>query len=147
METFSFNPPKKLFEGGKWLLAVTSFEATNSVFNIADERKSFSNTIPGHWFSRGTAETMNRLRELLRLRAQNDFELYVEEYRKRGNEVKTRENDGKLSDLDTRKNEVIEELKNVEYNEPEDMVFRMELLYTEIEYILDRKVIDASTIG
>ena len=30
MQTFSFSPPINLFEEGKWLLAVTSFEATNS---------------------------------------------------------------------------------------------------------------------
>ena len=34
METFSFSPPINLVEEGKWLIAVTSFEATNSVFNI-----------------------------------------------------------------------------------------------------------------
>ena len=32
MQTFSFNPPIILFEEGKWLLAVSSFECTNSVF-------------------------------------------------------------------------------------------------------------------
>ena len=42
METFSFNPPIKLSEEGKWLLAVTSFEATNSVFKITDENNRFS---------------------------------------------------------------------------------------------------------
>ena len=34
METFSFSPPINLVEEAKWLIAVTSFEATNSVFNI-----------------------------------------------------------------------------------------------------------------
>ena len=32
METLSFNPPIKLVEEGKWLLGVTSFEATKTVF-------------------------------------------------------------------------------------------------------------------
>ena len=32
LETFSFSPPINLAEEGKWLLAVTSFEATISVF-------------------------------------------------------------------------------------------------------------------
>ena len=31
MQTFWFNPPINLAEG-KWVLAITSFEATNSVF-------------------------------------------------------------------------------------------------------------------
>ena len=49
MQTFSFNPPIKLVEEGKWLLAVTSFEATNSVFNITDENNSFSGSTPSYW--------------------------------------------------------------------------------------------------
>ena len=39
MQTFSINPPVNLVEEGKWLLAVSAFEATNSVFNITDENK------------------------------------------------------------------------------------------------------------
>ena len=34
METSSFSPPKNLVEESKWLLAVSSFEATNSLLNI-----------------------------------------------------------------------------------------------------------------
>ena len=41
METFSFSTPLNLVEEGKSLLAATSFEATNSVFNITDENNSF----------------------------------------------------------------------------------------------------------
>ena len=40
MQTFSFDPPIILVEGGKWLLAVTPFEATNSVFNTSKENNS-----------------------------------------------------------------------------------------------------------
>ena len=47
-QIFSFSPPINLIEEGKWLLGVTSFECTNSVFNITDENKLFSITIPGH---------------------------------------------------------------------------------------------------
>ena len=49
METFCFSPPINLVEEGKWLLAGTCFEATNSVFNINIETNSFSITLPGHW--------------------------------------------------------------------------------------------------
>ena len=45
----------------------------------------------------------------------------------------------KLSDLDEIKEEIIEELKNAEYNDLEDMVFRMELTYPEVAEILDTK--------
>ena len=47
MIIFSFSPRINLIEG-KWLLGVTSFECTNSVYNITNENKSFSITIPGH---------------------------------------------------------------------------------------------------
>ena len=56
MQTFSFSPPMNLIEEGKWLLAVSSFECTNSVFDITDENNSFSITIPGHWESKSAAK-------------------------------------------------------------------------------------------
>ena len=48
-QTFWFNPPFILIEEDKWLLAVSSFECTNSVFNITDDSNSFSIIIPAHW--------------------------------------------------------------------------------------------------
>ena len=39
MQTFSFNPSKSLSKEGKWLLAVTSFECTKSVYNITNKNK------------------------------------------------------------------------------------------------------------
>ena len=63
MQTFSFDPPINLVEERKWLSAVISFEATNSVFKITNENNSFSFTTPGHWSSRGGAETIYKLHE------------------------------------------------------------------------------------
>ena len=40
-----------LFEEENWLLALTSFEATNSVLNINDNN-SFSISPPGSWNSK-----------------------------------------------------------------------------------------------
>ena len=57
MQTLSFNPPIILVEEGKWLLGVTSFECTNSVFNITNENNSFSITIPGHWQTNSDEKT------------------------------------------------------------------------------------------
>ena len=88
---FSFSPPINLVEEGKWLLAVISFEATNSVFNITNENDSFPITIPRYWTSRGGAATINKLRELLALRKLTDIKLHVGEVRKRGNVKKTDE--------------------------------------------------------
>ena len=48
-ETISFSPKINLSEEREWILAVTSLEATNSVFNITDENNRFSITAPSHW--------------------------------------------------------------------------------------------------
>ena len=61
METFSFNPPINPSEEREWLLAVTSFEATNSVFNITDENNSFSISTISYWTPEGGEELINKL--------------------------------------------------------------------------------------
>ena len=147
IQIFSFSPPINLVEVGKRLLGISSFETTISVFFMTNENKSFSITIPGYWSSRGGAETVHKLQKVLELRPQNDIELPVEEVKKRGNRIKIGDNEYNLSELGSRKNEIIEEMKNVDYNDLEDMVFGMELTYSEIEKILDVKYIDTSTIG
>ena len=113
MESFSFNPPIILVEDEKWLKAVISFGTTFSVFNITEEKNSFSISTPGLWSSRGGAETIYKLQKLLELRSQNNNDLHVEEIRKRGNQSKVGDKKYNLSDLDTRKNELIEHLKNI----------------------------------
>ena len=50
-QTFSFNPPINLVEEDKWLLAVSLFDCTKSVFNRTDENNSFSTMTQGHWNS------------------------------------------------------------------------------------------------
>ena len=64
MQTFSFIPPINLVEEGKWLLGVTSFECTISVFNTTIENISFSITIPGPWNTK-SAENIDELNKLL----------------------------------------------------------------------------------
>ena len=90
-----------LIEEGKWLLAVSSLECTNSVYNINNENNSFSITIPGHWENKSAEKTIDELNKLLGLRS---LELHVQEVRKRGNKIKISENENKLSDFDTKKN-------------------------------------------
>ena len=84
MQTFSFNPPINLLEEGKWLLAVSSFGCTNSVYNITNENNSFSISIPGHYQTKSAKKTIE-LNKLLELRS---LELHVKEVRKRGNKIK-----------------------------------------------------------
>ena len=109
-QIFSFNPPKKLVEEGKWLMAVSSLECTNSVFNITNENNSFSITIPGHWETKSDEKTINELNKLLELRSQNGIELHVEQVRKK---CILLINDYSLSSLGMFKNEILEELKKV----------------------------------
>ena len=78
------NPPIKLFQEGKWLLAVTSNEAKNSVFIITPENNTSSITIPCHWNSKSAEKTFDKLLKLVKLRSQNDIELHFERVRKKG---------------------------------------------------------------
>ena len=100
MQTFSFNRPINLVEEGKWLLAVSSFECTNSVFNITNENNSFSIIIPGHYPNKSDEKTIDDLNKLLELRS---LELHVKEVRKRGSKIKIGDIEYKLSDFDTQK--------------------------------------------
>ena len=143
MQTFSFNPPINLVEQDKWLHGVSSLECTNSVFNITNENKSFSIIIPGHYQSESAEKTIDELNKLLELRS---LELHVKEFRKRGNKIKIGDDEYKLSDFDSQKNEILEELKNIKYNDLEDLVYRMQLTYIEIIDILDLKYIPTKRI-
>ena len=143
-QTFSFNPPINLIEEDKWLLAVSSFECTNSVFNITDENNSFSIIIPVRYLNESDEKTNNDLNNLLELKS---LELHVEEVKKRGNKIKIADKEYKLSDFDNQKYEIIEELKNANYNDLEDLVYRMRLSYYEIMDILDLKYFPTKRTG
>ena len=144
MQTFSFNPPINLNEEGKWLLAVSSFECTNSVFNITNGNNSFSIIIPGHYETEFAEKIIDDINKLLELKS---LELHVEEVRKRGDIIKIGDKEYKLSDFDNQKYEIIEELKKVGYNDLKDLVYSMRLSYDEIMDILDLKYIPTKRTG
>ena len=144
MQTFSFNPPINLIEEDKWLLAVSSFECTNSVFNITDENNSFSIIKPGHYLNESDEKTINDLNKILELKS---LELHVKEVKKRGNKIKIANKEYKLSDFDNQKYEILQELKKAKYNDLEDLVYRMRLSYDEIMDILDLKYIPTKRTG
>ena len=144
MQTFSFNPPINLFEEDKWLLAVSSFECTNSVFNTTTENNSFSIIIPSHYQNKSDEKTINHLNKLLELKS---LELHVKEVKKRGNKIKIGDKEYKLSDFDNQKNEINKELKNAKYNDFEDLVYRMRLSYDEIMDIIDLNYISTKRTG
>ena len=112
-QIFPFSPAIILFEEESWLLAVTIFQATNSLYEINHGNDSVSNTTPGHWSCEDGEGTMRTLQNLSKLGYQNDVELNVEEVEKRSTLIKKSENDYKLSDLDSHKNEINPELKKV----------------------------------
>ena len=144
MQTFSFNPPINLVEDSKWLMAVSLFDCTNSVFNITHENHSFSIIVPGHYENEFAEKIIDDLNKLIELKS---LELHVKEVQKRGHKTKIGDNENKLSDCDTQKIEILEELKNVKYNDLEDLVYRMRLNYDEIIDILDLKYIPTKRTG
>ena len=147
LETFSFSPPMNLSEDEKWLLAVTSFQTTNSVFNITEENKSFSISTPSFWNPEDGEQLVNKLNKLLELRSQNDIELHVREFKKRGTRTAVGNSGYNLAGFDHYRSQILAGLKRVEYKDREDMVYKMELTYDEIADILDVKYIGGSTIG
>ena len=138
MKTFSFNPPINLVEEGKWLLAVTSFGTRNSDFNITNESNSISITMPGHWQTKSAEKTIGELINLLELRSQKGIDLHVENVGNRGNKTKIEGNEYKFTDFDTKKKtRYLKNLKNVKYNDLEDLVYRFQLTFDEIIDKLD----------
>ena len=123
---------------------MNSLECTNSVFNISNENNSFSIIIPGHYETESAETTIDELNKLLELKS---LELHVKAVRERGIKLKIRDNEYKLSDFDTQKNEILEEFKNVKYNDLEDLVYRMQLTRDEIIDILDLKYISTKRTG
>ena len=120
------------------------FECTISVFNITNENNSFSIITPGHYQNKSDEKTFDDLNKLLELKS---LELHVNEVKKRGNKMKTGDIEYKLSDFDTQKNEILEQLKKVKYNDLKDLVYRIQLSYDEIMDILDLKIIPTKRTG
>ena len=87
---------------------------------------------------------INDLKKLLELKS---LELHVEEVRKRGNKIKKGYNEYKLSDFDTQKNEIHEEIRNVKNNDLNDLIYKMRLSCDEITEISDLKCTPTKRIG
>ena len=66
MQTFSFNLPVKLVEEGKWLLAVSCFEGTDSVFITTNENNCFSISTLGLLNTEDNEEVINKLKKNIR---------------------------------------------------------------------------------
>ena len=75
------------------------------------------------------------------------IELHVKEVRKRGHQIVIGDKEHKLTDFDTYKEEILEELNKAKYNDLEDLVYRFQPTYDEIIDILDLKYIAAKRTG
>ena len=88
IENFAISPPMNFFEGRKGLLSVTSFGATNPVFNLTDKNNSFSLSTSSYWTPNVAEKTFDQINEILGLRSQNDIEIFVNEVAKDAREQK-----------------------------------------------------------
>ena len=110
METIYSFPPINRSEEWKWSLAVSSFKATNSVFNITSENNSFSISIPDQWIFKDSQELFNKLNNLLQFKSENDIELHVKEVEKRGTRIKIENSGYNSAGFDLFKGELLSEL-------------------------------------
>ena len=92
---------------------MSSFECTNSVVIITNENNSFSISIPGRWVISNYLEDniIDKLKNIPKLKSEIDIDLHVEEVRKRNSQIKFDDKEYKLSDFDTSKDEILEDLK------------------------------------
>ena len=73
--------------------------------------------------------------------------MHVKEFRRRGIQLKKGGKEYKLSEFDTQKNEILEELEKGKYDDVEDLVYRFQLLCDKIMDILDLKHTPTKRIG
>ena len=147
-ENFSLNPPINLFEEGKWLVAVTSFKTTNSVYMINDGKNTISIGTPGYcgipnYLLDGI---IDKLKKLLEVGSKNATELHFKEVQK-GTLIEIANSGQNFASFDHFKSELFSEFKRVKDHDLYDMVFRMEITYGEIMDKLDLKSTSATPIA
>ena len=91
---------------------MTIFEAIISVFNKTYENNSFSIDTPGYWRIPNylTDGIIDKLKELLDHRSQNNIELHAEEVKKRGTRIEMENTGYNLSSFDLSESEILREL-------------------------------------
>ena len=71
----------------------------------------------------------------------------MEEVRKRCQKIKIGDSENKLSDFDTQKNEILEEIKKAKNNDLEELVYRMQLTFVEVRDIFDLNYFSTKRTG
>ena len=104
-------------------------------------------TTPGHWSSQNAEETINKLNNLVDLTSENDPNLLNTEINKTGNNIILVGQDYTYCNLlDESKYDFIEMLKKNNFDDLEDMVYRLQLTNNELIDIHGLKYIPLSTI-
>ena len=123
-------------EEDKWLLGLTYSKVYKSGYNIKEENYFFSLFPECYW----TDLVISRqIKASTVLRDLKDFELHVNKVGKKQTVLEVGSNPFTLSNFDDYflTNDVFETLKNNKNNKIEDMAFRMNLTYSELEKSLD----------
>ena len=117
---------------------MTSFETTNSFFNIIDEIKTLLFSTPNQWLPEGSREIVDKISDISMLKSENSIELNIREIEKRGRKMErlghNLDNPKNkviaigaeifyLNDLDTRRNEILSVLKRINYHDFEVLVY------------------------
>ena len=126
---------------------MTSFEATNSVYNTTDENNSFSISTLNFRTPEGGEVPIKKLNGTLELKSHNVIELHPKEFEGRCTRTEIENSGHNLTGFDHFKVEIVAELGRVKYEDLEDKVHRMELTYDAVVDILDVKYIAGSTNG
>ena len=100
-----------LAELKKWLLAVTYFQVTNSVFNINEENNNFSVSTPKQCRPEASGEIIDKLNISLELRSENAIEIHVNEVKKRGTRIEMENSGYNSAGCDHFKSQILAKLK------------------------------------
>ena len=122
------------------VIAVTSFEATNSVFNITDKNTIFSISSPSYWIPVGGEELLNKLRKVLEVRSQNDIVLHGKDFEKRGTRIEIGNSGYNLAGFDHYKSETLVELGRLIFKDLYNTVYIKELTYDDFLDVSDVKI-------
>ena len=121
------------------VIAVTSFEATNTVFNITDKNTRFSISSPNYWIPVGGEELLNKLKKVLEVRSQNDIVLHGKIFEKRGTRIEIGNSGYNLAGFDHYKSETLVELGRLIFRDLYNTVYIRELTYDDFLDVLDVK--------
>ena len=128
------------------VIAVTSFEAMNSVFNITDKNTNFAFSSPSYWVPVGGEELINKLKKILEVRSQNDIQLHGKDFEKRGTRIEIGNSGYDLAGFDHCKSETLVEVGRLKNKDLYNMVYRKELTYDDFLDVLDVKIFAGSIL-